>query len=69
VFLLKNARIHLDKVDRLGSFIEFEVIVRSGLRQARAMMKRLTKSFALEGQRSLAFSYSDLMLRNGKTRS
>lgn len=62
LYLYKNARIHLDKVERLGEFIEFEVIVSRGMKQARELFEFLKGEFGI-GDRTIAGSYSDLMKR------
>ena len=61
LFLYKNARIHIDSVERLGTFMEFEVIVTRGKRQARELMQLLTKEFGISQKMLLGGSYSDLI--------
>ena len=63
LFLFKNSRIHLDSVDGLGSFIEFEVLVRQGTRQATKLIGVLTSTFGLQSRDAIASSYSDLLVR------
>lgn len=63
VYLYKNARIHLDTVQGLGSFIEFEVIVEKGRQQARTLMKELRRKFDIVPEMIIRGSYSDLLLR------
>ena len=68
LFLYKNARIHLDTVARLGSFVEFEVLVLHGNEQAERLMDFLVLAFGVVREASVASSYVDLMLkrRRGK---
>jgi adenylate cyclase, class 2 len=61
LFLYKNARIHIDSVERLGTFVEFEVVVKRGKRQARELMKFLMKEFGINKKMLLGGSYSDLV--------
>jgi predicted adenylyl cyclase CyaB len=61
LFLYKNARIHIDSVERLGTFMEFEVVVNRGKRQARELMQFLMKEFGIEQKMLLGGSYSDLI--------
>jgi predicted adenylyl cyclase CyaB len=63
LFLYKNARIHIDAVKGLGTFVEFEVLVTQGKRQARRLMDFLILEFGLSEQASVAGSYSDLILK------
>ena len=63
VWLHKNARIHLDAVDGLGRFLEIEVIVSKGPRQARELMKTLTAALDIQPAGLLAGSYSDMLAR------
>ena len=62
LFLYKNARIHLDEVVKLGTFIEFEVLVKYGVRQAHNLMAYLCMEFAITQASTTGFSYSDLLL-------
>lgn len=64
LFLYKNARIHLDVVRGLGTFLEFEVLVTNGKRQARALMKELWKAFDIQKEAVVAGSYSDFIQRD-----
>ncbi len=63
LYLYKNSRIHLDQVRRLGSFIEFEVMVKYGQRQARELMKFLVRNFGIKYNDTISVSYSDLLLK------
>ncbi len=60
LFLYKNARIQLDKVRGLGSFIEFEVIVRHGKRQARQLMNFLIAEFGISRGQTIGGSYAEM---------
>ena len=69
LFLYQNARIHVDEVDRLGTFVEFEVIVNRGRNQARRLMSFLVAEFEITAGAMIGKSYSDLILRSRKARS
>ena len=62
LYLYKNARIHIDRVGRLGSYLEFEVIVEKGKKQAQWLMSQLMKDFGISKRSIRAGSYSDLLL-------
>ncbi len=63
LYLFRNARIHLDNVERLGIFIEFEVIVKRGRVQAKRLMDSLVENFSIEQKSIIGESYSDLLMR------
>lgn len=63
LYLYKNARIHIDAVKGLGTFIEFEVIVDRGKKQARELMQFLTSTFGITDDSIIAESYVDLAIR------
>ncbi len=63
VFLLENIRIHLDRVERLGTFLEFEAVMdadRDDLAEE-ARLDRLAEQFSLTLGDRLTGSYNDLM--------
>lgn len=65
LFMWENVRIHLDEVDTLGTFLEFEALVGSGLNtpeQARAKIAELRTALAIEDHALLTDSYSDLLM-------
>ena len=64
VFLWRNVRIHLDEVERLGSFIELEAIVDESCDEAsaRAKIDQLCKVLAILPDQLIDVSYSDLLL-------
>jgi adenylate cyclase class IV len=64
LYLYKNARIHIDSVKILGDFIEFEVVVTKGKRQARRLLDFLCRRFGIQQSALVAVSYSDLALRS-----
>jgi predicted adenylyl cyclase CyaB len=60
LYLVEGARIHLDEVDGLGAFIEFEVT--SGDRSQRAaMMARLRSAFGIREEECFRGSYADMI--------
>jgi predicted adenylyl cyclase CyaB len=59
-----NVRIHLDEVEDLGSFIEFEGVVWSDADEhvSRHRVDRLVTEFAINPSDQIGVSYSDLLL-------
>jgi adenylate cyclase, class 2 len=66
VYLFKNARIHLDDVNELGTFLEFEVIVSEGDKQARELLDRLYEHFNINENDIVKCGYSDLLLKKSQ---
>jgi len=62
LYLLENARIHIDDVERLGSFIEFEVVIGESEEQAARLLKRLKDHFSVPEDSIFKKSYSDLLI-------
>lgn len=62
LFFWEGVRIHLDQVDGLGHFIEFEAIVPpdSDLSHAEAQIKVLRRAFEIDGSDVIGGSYCDL---------
>jgi adenylate cyclase, class 2 len=65
VWLWKNVRIHLDEVEGLGTFTEFEAIVdeRCDDVAAHGKIDELIRAFAISGDRIEKVSYSDMLQR------
>jgi len=61
LYLYKNARIHLDTVRGLGLFVEFEVLVKHGKKQAKLLMDLLLREFGLTTQLTIPGSYADML--------
>ncbi|MBM4109318.1 MAG: class IV adenylate cyclase [Phycisphaerae bacterium] len=63
LFLIENVRIHLDEVEGLGTFLEFEAQVGGGHdeRACRAALARLREAFAPALGEPVARSYCDLV--------
>jgi len=66
LYLFKNARIHVDIVESLGTFIEFEVKVTKGRAQAERLLSDLRKAFNIKPRSVLVSSYGDLIHRPRK---
>jgi adenylate cyclase, class 2 len=64
LFAHENVRIHLDRVDGLGDFIEFEAVAAGGDDPSgfTAGLDSLREAFAIREEDLLAASYSDLLL-------
>jgi homotetrameric cytidine deaminase len=60
----EGVRIHLDEVDALGSFIEFEAVLPDAgdLQTARAKVARLRSELGIEDDALVAVGYADLLL-------
>jgi predicted adenylyl cyclase CyaB len=60
--LVENVRIHLDQVEGLGAFVEFEVLLGSpeDERGAPDQLERLAREFGLAASNLISSSYSDL---------
>ena len=63
VWTIENVRIHLDQVDKLGCFIEFEAIISSDfdVRTCHEMLAELREAFEPILGEAISMSYSDLM--------
>lgn len=66
VFLYRSARIHLDRVDGLGDFIEFEVVMDEGApdEEGEAFARELVEKFSIGEGDLVEKSYCDLMKNN-----
>ncbi len=64
IYLHKNVRIHLDNVEQLGTFLEFEAVLEHAGQQdqGQAVVNRLQSQFAIPPSRLLTSSYSDMLL-------
>src|SRR5947209_10397056 len=64
LFLWEGVRIHLDEVDGLGSFIEFEAVLPDAgdLETARAKVTRLRSELGIEADALVSVGYADLLL-------
>jgi predicted adenylyl cyclase CyaB len=63
VFLWDNVRIHLDEVEGLGSFLEFEAVLGPRVDDAagRAQLDQLVQEFAVDPADLLSGSYGDML--------
>ncbi len=61
LYMYKNARIHLDTVKDLGTFMEIEVLVQKGETQAQRLMNELVKHLNIQKKDCIKQSYSDLL--------
>ena len=63
LFIFEGVRIHLDRVDGLGDFIEFEGVVADGdgLGPFAGLLTDLRRSFGIRDDDLLGGSYSDLL--------
>lgn len=63
IYLYQNVRIHLDEVEKLGTFLEFEAVLSHGIDEeaGRAQLAHLRERFAIAPADLVAASYSDLL--------
>src|SRR5207248_3145859 len=64
LFLWEGVRIHLDEVEGLGSFVEFEAVLPDAgdLESARAKLARLQESLGIDDDALVDGGYADLLL-------
>jgi predicted adenylyl cyclase CyaB len=63
IYFVKNVKIHLDRVRRLGRFLEVEAISRTGnVKNIRSQARQFQKLFGITAKDIVAESYSDLIL-------
>lgn len=67
VLLLENVRIHLDEVDRLGTFLELEAVVDAAHDDAvcRRQVAALLRALGLSGAEPIRASYGELVRHAG----
>jgi predicted adenylyl cyclase CyaB len=63
IYLWHNVRIHLDEVDGLGTFVEFEAVLSAGEdgATAHARLEELGRALGIRPEDHLAPSYADLL--------
>lgn len=68
VYIYHGARIHLDRVRGVGTYLEFEVPVGRNRDRANRLMRELVRRFRISRDSFVGSSYSDLLLttRKGK---
>lgn len=64
LFLWRGVRIHLDQIDGLGAFLEFEAVApeHSDLSHEHEKVRRLRGAFGIKSDDLIGRSYSDLLL-------
>jgi adenylate cyclase, class 2 len=65
LYIYENVRIHLDTVEKLGKFIEFEIVCKSKTdeKEAPGKMKFLKKKFEIRKENLVKYSYSDIIFK------
>lgn len=63
LWIYKNTRIHLDRVKKIGNFLELETLVKGDLKKARKEYKEISILLKLEKYKKYKKSYSDIILK------
>jgi predicted adenylyl cyclase CyaB len=63
LWIYKNTRIHLDKVNKLGAFLELETLARQGKKKAAREFNEIISLLNLPKEKQILVSYRDLMLQ------
>jgi predicted adenylyl cyclase CyaB len=65
-YLIGQTRVHIDRVERLGEFLELEVVLRpdQSEEEGQEIAHTLLKEFGIEAQALIAEAYIDLLLRD-----
>jgi len=67
IYFVKNVKIHLDRVRRLGKFLEVEAISRTGdVKKIRSQARQFQELFGITAKDIVAESYSDLILAKSR---
>lgn len=69
LYLIGQTRVHLDRVDGLGEFLELEVVLRpdQGDAEGRHIAEALLSEFHIEKEHLLAEAYVDLLARQAES--
>lgn len=69
LFLHENVRIHIDRVDGLGDFLEFEAVLAAGASPAQShqLLAFLTDSFKIHPNDLIRQSYRELVREQNRT--
>ncbi len=64
LYLAGQTRVHLDQVEGLGRFLEFEVVLRPGQSEAegRGIAKEMMRKFGIKPRQLLSRSYLEMLL-------
>jgi len=64
IYLIHNVRVHLDRVDQLGCFLEFEAVMEPGqnLQEGHDQLAQLQEVFHITPQQTIAGSYGEMVL-------
>jgi predicted adenylyl cyclase CyaB len=64
IYLFQNVRIHLDEVEGVGHFLEFEAVLAEGVGDANGerQIAELSREFGLDEADLLAGSYGDMLV-------
>lgn len=62
LYLYNNTRIHLDKVDKLGSFLELETVVNKCLHEGKNEFSEVVQFLKLDLSKQIKSSYRTLLL-------
>ncbi len=68
LFLFHNVRIHLDHVEGLGDFLEFEAVLQPGVddQQGHAQLAELSEHFGIAAADLVPISYGDMLASDAK---
>lgn len=68
VYLYENVRIHLDRVDSLGTFIELEGVIKKAEqeKETHTKLKRLMDLFGINQQNIIKEAYIDMLKKGNK---
>jgi adenylate cyclase, class 2 len=66
LWMYHNVRVHLDRVEELGSFVEFEAVLGQSANQAlsRKRLRKLCEALSIGPRDQIARSYVDLLTSN-----
>jgi predicted adenylyl cyclase CyaB len=67
VYHIGQTRVHLDEVDRLGNFVEFEVVLTQDqtVEEGRSIARRLLATLNIHANHLIDCAYIDLLTRQG----
>lgn len=62
IYFFRNVRIHLDQVEGLGAFLEFEAVLSDGMKvdEGAALVDELSRRFNIQSADRIDLSYGDL---------